>query len=101
CRLKSTGGFGTSRWQLCTSLHQVARAENGSMSLIGPKQPTWDVRSTSALREWSGLVLLVLSSSGCDPNRSSRVSSVHPKPWYELCHTRWNGAAGHSHVDSV
>ena len=37
---------------------------------IGPKQPTQDVRSTSALKGWSGLVLLVLSSSGCDPSET-------------------------------
>src|SRR5262249_47594709 len=37
-------------------------------------QPIENLRSTSALRGWSGLVLLVLSSSGCDPKRSSKRS---------------------------
>jgi len=44
------------------------------MSECGPKQPTRDVRSTSALRGRSGLVLLILSSSGCDSLQTSIVS---------------------------
>src|SRR5262249_19278424 len=43
----------------------AAPHESGS----GPKQPIQDVRSTSALRGRSGL--LILSSSGCDPIRTS------------------------------
>src|SRR5215467_5597450 len=37
-----------------------------------PKQAIKDVRSTSALGRQSGLVLLALSSSGCDPGRTAR-----------------------------
>jgi hypothetical protein len=35
---------------------------------IGPKQPIQNLRFMSPLRGWSGLVLLVLSSSGYDPS---------------------------------
>jgi hypothetical protein len=55
-----------------TSLHQVAHAENGSMSLRGPKRRKTMSTPMSAVGELSGLVVLTLSSSGFDPERSSR-----------------------------
>src|SRR5262245_2593310 len=44
-----------------------------------PEQPIQNLRSTFALRGRSGLVLLVLSSSGCDPEREGLSPPRAPK----------------------
>src|SRR5215470_12905632 len=64
-----------------------------SSSAFDPKQPIQDIRSTSALGRQSGLVLLVVSSSGCDPNRSSTRSVFAYRDLWNIGGRLWDHSA--------